>query len=198
MVTVIIAYTAAKVHCVDAYDACVLVRLGFRPHLSNEVVEHIRPKEDGSTQMVMPSTDEGRACEDLGDDRLRVMLYTNIRELTSPGGYLRVVRRISKGDVLWISRPAVICRTGASNGLATVGSSPNIPEYARCAYDASRVAIRRGCYVIWEGVRGAFWDEPEVIAAVEQLGLKQYYADGCRREGAAMAVEYGCPWICSQ
>ena len=91
--------------------------------------------------MVMPSIEAGRSCQDTGDERLRVILYTDVRELTSPGGYIGMANRIEEGDVLWISRPAALCRTSASDGLASVSVSPLITT---CAFFKAGIAATNG------------------------------------------------------
>ena len=133
--------------------------------------------------LVIPWIDDRTVTEDLCDDRLHVVLHTDFGELTSPGGLVRIASRLKSGDVLWISRPAFVCRTRSSNGLAEVMTFDKLDEYVRAAVDASRMAIKKGCYVVWEGVRGPFWETASVQEAVDVLGLSVYYADGC---------QYGC------
>ena len=91
--------------------------------------------------MVMPSSSDGRLGECLEDDRLRVILSTDVRELLAPGGCIRMTKRLERGDVLWIYRPAVLCRTIASNGLAKVSGMPDVTDYVKGAYEVSRMAI---------------------------------------------------------
>ena len=92
--------------------------------------------------MVMPSSSDGRLGECLEDDRLRAIPSTDARELLAPGGCVRMAKRIGKGDVLWISRPAVLCRTIASNGLAKVCGMPDFTDYVKGAYEVSRTVFK--------------------------------------------------------
>ena len=92
--TVIVAYTSKVYSSFDAYDVSMLIKLGFKPEVPEDLVCHMVNRQPGAKlrlPVVVPSDATGVLSPELADHRFRVLASTSVHELLQPGGPLRVV-----------------------------------------------------------------------------------------------------------